>query len=44
MMKKQATDDYKFRNPVTNQIEPKTSYNERHGDLCVTASSKFPGA
>ncbi len=35
MMKKQTTgwNDYKFRNPVTNQVEPKTSYNERYEDL-----------
>jgi signal transduction histidine kinase len=35
MMNKQTTgwNDYKFRNPVSNQIEPKTSYNERSGDL-----------
>lgn len=35
MMKKQTTgwNDYKFRNPTTNQVEPKTSYNERYNDL-----------
>jgi cytochrome c len=35
MMKKQATgwNDYKFRNPVNSQIEPKTSYNERYKDF-----------
>jgi cytochrome c len=27
--------DYKFRNPVSNQIEPKTMYLERSGDLIV---------
>jgi cytochrome c len=28
-----AWNDYKFRNPLNNQIEPKTSYNERYNDL-----------
>lgn len=27
--------DYKFRNPVTNQIEPKSIYLERTGDLII---------
>jgi cytochrome c len=37
MMKKQSTgwQNYKFRNPVSNQIEPKTMYLERSGDLIV---------
>jgi len=32
---KTAWQNYKFRNPVTNQIEPKTMYLERLGDLIV---------
>jgi cytochrome c len=37
MMKKEQTgwQDYKFRNPVTNQIEPKSMYLERFEDLIV---------
>lgn len=37
LMKKGATgwQDYKFRNPVSNQIEPKAMYLERHGDLII---------
>ena len=37
MMKKQASgwQDYKFRNPTTNQIEPKAMYIERVNDLIV---------
>ena len=37
MMKaqKSAWQDYKFRNPVTNQIEPKTMYLESHEDLII---------
>jgi signal transduction histidine kinase len=37
MMKKQATawQDYKFRNPVSNQIEPKSMYMERYGEFIV---------
>lgn len=37
MMKKQSTgwQNYKFRNPVSNQIEPKAMYLERRGDLIV---------
>jgi cytochrome c len=37
MMKKQASgwQDYKFRNPVSNQVEPKSMYIERHGDFIV---------
>lgn len=37
MMKTQASgwQDYKFRNPVNNQIEPKSMYVERAGDLIV---------
>jgi len=37
LMKKQpsAWQDYKFMNPVTKQIEPKTTYLERFGDLIV---------
>jgi cytochrome c len=37
MMKTQASgwQDYKFRNPVTNQIEPKSMYLERTGDVIV---------
>ncbi|MGE5257197.1 MAG: cache domain-containing protein [Hyphomicrobiales bacterium] len=37
MMKKQATgwQDYKFRNPTTNQIEPKSMYIERLNDVIV---------
>jgi len=36
-MKKQASgwQDYKFRNPTTNQIEPKSMYIERVNDLIV---------
>jgi len=30
-----AWQDYKFRNPVSNQIESKEVYIERHGDLIV---------
>ena len=30
-----AWQDYKFRNPVSNQIEPKSMYIERHGDLII---------
>ena len=37
MMKKQATgwQDYKFRNPTSNQIEPKSMYIERVNDVIV---------
>jgi cytochrome c len=37
LMKKQATawQDYKFMNPVSKQIEPKSMYLERFGDLIV---------
>lgn len=37
MMKKDKTgwQDFKFRNPVTNQIEPKSMYLERLDDLVV---------
>jgi cytochrome c len=37
MMKKQASgwQDYKFRNPTTNQIEPKSMYIERCNDVIV---------
>jgi uncharacterized protein YrzB (UPF0473 family) len=37
LMKKQnsAWQDYKFMNPVSKQIEPKSMYLERHGDLIV---------
>lgn len=37
MMKKQSLgwQDYKFRNPVSNQIEPKSMYLERYEDLIV---------
>ena len=37
MMKKQASgwQDYKFRNPTTNQIEPKAMYIERVNDVIV---------
>jgi len=37
MMKKQASgwQDYKFRNPTTNQIEPKSMYIERLNDVIV---------
>jgi cytochrome c len=37
MMKKAQTgwQDYKFRNPTTNQIEPKSMYLERFEDLIV---------
>jgi len=37
MMKKQTTawQDYKFMNPVSKQIEPKSMYLERTGDLIV---------
>ena len=37
MMKKGSTgwQNYKFRNPVSNQIEPKAMYLERSGDLIV---------
>lgn len=37
MMKKQTTawQDYKFMNPVSKEIEPKSMYLERHGDLIV---------
>ena len=37
MMKKESTgwQNYKFRNPVSNQIEPKTMYLVRSGDLIV---------
>jgi cytochrome c len=37
MMKKQASgwQEYKFRNPTTNQIEPKAMYIERVNDLIV---------
>jgi hypothetical protein len=37
MMKKQASgwQDYKFRNPTTNQIEPKAMYIERLNDVIV---------
>jgi len=32
---KSAWQDYKFMNPVTKQIEPKSIYLERVGDLIV---------
>jgi signal transduction histidine kinase len=37
LMKKQTTawQDYKFMNPVSKQIEPKSMYIERFGDLIV---------
>ncbi len=37
MMKKQASgwQEYKFRNPTTNQIEPKAMYIERLNDVIV---------
>jgi len=37
LMKKQATawQDFKFRNPVTNQIEPKSMYIERFNEVIV---------
>jgi cytochrome c len=37
MMKKQASgwQDYKFRNPTTNQIEPKSIYIEKFNDVIV---------
>ncbi len=37
LMKKQATawQDYKFMNPVSKKIEPKTMYLERSGDMIV---------
>jgi signal transduction histidine kinase len=37
MMKKQDSgwQDYKFKNPVSNQIEAKTTYLQKHGDLIV---------
>jgi cytochrome c len=37
MMKKQASgwQDYKFRNPTTNQIEPKSMYIEKFNDVIV---------
>ncbi len=37
LMKKQATawQDYKFMNPVSKEIEPKSMYLERIGDLIV---------
>jgi signal transduction histidine kinase len=37
LMQKQpsAWQDYKFRNPVSNQVEPKSMYLERYGDLIV---------
>jgi signal transduction histidine kinase len=37
MMKKQASgwQDYKFRNPTSNQIEPKSMYIERVNDVIV---------
>jgi cytochrome c len=37
LMKKQTTawQDYKFMNPVSKQIEPKSMYLERSGDLIV---------
>jgi cytochrome c len=37
LMKKQpsAWQDYKFRNPVSNQVEQKSMYLERYGDLIV---------
>jgi cytochrome c len=37
LMKAQKTawQDYKFRNPVSNQIEPKSIYLERYEDLIV---------
>jgi hypothetical protein len=37
MMKKQASgwQDYKFRNPTSNQIEPKSMYIERFNDVIV---------
>jgi cytochrome c len=39
MMKKAQTgwQDYKFRDPITNQIEPKTMYIERFEDVIVGA-------
>ena len=37
LMKKQQTawQEYKFTNPLTKKIEPKTMYIERYGDLVV---------
>jgi cytochrome c len=37
MMKKQPSgwQDYKFRNPTSNQVEPKAMYVERAGDVIV---------
>ena len=37
LMKKQQTawQEYKFTNPVTKKMEPKTMYIERYGDLVV---------
>ncbi len=37
MLKKQPSgwQDYKFRNPVSNQVEPKSAYVERAGDIIV---------
>jgi cytochrome c len=37
MMKKEPTgwQDYKFRNPVSNEIEPKSMYLERYQDFIV---------
>ena len=37
LMKKQPTawQDFKFRNPVTNQIEPKSMYIERFNEIIV---------
>jgi cytochrome c len=37
LMKKQPTawQDFKFRNPVTNQIEPKSMYIERFNEIMV---------
>jgi signal transduction histidine kinase len=37
MMKKQDTgwQDYKFKNPVSNQIEDKSTYLEKHGDVII---------
>ncbi len=37
LMKKQPTawQDYKFRNPTTNQVEPKSMYIERVNDVIV---------
>jgi len=32
---KSAWQDYKFMNPVSNKIEPKSMYIERFGDLIV---------